>query len=347
MIKNIIKNIEMEPVCSVCIANYNGIGLIGPCLRSILEQDFDYPIEIIVHDDASTDGSVDFLKEYFSSTIKLIESPGNVGFCVSNNRMASIANGKYLLFLNNDAELLPGAVRAFYEHAEAQSRDAILGIRQYSAETGELVDFGIMFDPFLNSVPNLDLKQQNVGMVMGACLWIPRRLWDEIGGFPDWFHTMHEDMYLCCIARLYGYPVQVLKKSGYMHWIGKSLGGGKIVHDRITTSKSRRYLSERNRLYVVAMCYPEHWIYLIFPFHVFFLLAEGVFLSLHRKDTVLMKEIYLRAFIDAWKNRMRVLTLRRRIQKKISIKSTAFFSVIQPIPHKFSILIKYGIPSIT
>jgi glycosyltransferase involved in cell wall biosynthesis len=45
------------PRVSVCIANYNGAGIIADCIRSVLERDCDFPVEIIVHDDASTDGS--------------------------------------------------------------------------------------------------------------------------------------------------------------------------------------------------------------------------------------------------------------------------------------------------
>jgi cellulose synthase/poly-beta-1,6-N-acetylglucosamine synthase-like glycosyltransferase len=54
-----------SPACSVCIANYNGINLIGPCLDSVLAQDFSLPVEIIVHDDASSDESVSFIREHY------------------------------------------------------------------------------------------------------------------------------------------------------------------------------------------------------------------------------------------------------------------------------------------
>ena len=54
-----------QPVCSVCIANYNGIGFIHECLNSIIKQDCDFPVEIIVHDDASTERSVEFIRNNF------------------------------------------------------------------------------------------------------------------------------------------------------------------------------------------------------------------------------------------------------------------------------------------
>ena len=172
-----------EPVCSICIANYNGAAVIGPCLESIYDQDFHLPLEIIIHDDASTDSSVDFIRHRFPD-VTLIVSESNVGYCVSNNRMVSRARGRYILLLNNDAALHRDAIRTLYNHAERQPGPAILGLPQYDMQTGELIDRGSLFDPFLNPVPNLDPGRTDVGMVMGACLWIPKALWEELGGFP-------------------------------------------------------------------------------------------------------------------------------------------------------------------
>ncbi|HEY8102185.1 MAG TPA: glycosyltransferase, partial [Burkholderiaceae bacterium] len=173
------------PTVSVCIANYNGMSIIDACLRSVLNQDCDFPIEIIVHDDASTDESATHIRKYYPDAV-LIESTQNVGFCISNNRMVNAANGKYILLLNNDAELFPDALRILREKAAAIQRPAILGLPQYDAANGTLIDIGSCFDPFLNPVPNRDPSRHNVGMVIGACLWVPRSLWEELGGFPDW-----------------------------------------------------------------------------------------------------------------------------------------------------------------
>ena len=103
-----------NPICSICIANYNGMGIIDSALLSVMEQDCDFPIEIIVHDDASIDGSVDFIRQHFPD-VKLITSKVNVGFCISNNRMVSKARGEYILLLNNDAMLLPNAISTLYK----------------------------------------------------------------------------------------------------------------------------------------------------------------------------------------------------------------------------------------
>jgi GT2 family glycosyltransferase len=333
------------PICSICIANYNGMGIIDSALLSVIAQDCDFPIEIIVHDDASTDGSVDFIRENFPD-VKLIASKINVGFCVSNNRMVSKARGEYILLLNNDAMLLPNAISTLYKEARRQNTPGIFGLPQYNFFTGTLIDRGILFDPFINAVPNLNTKKADVGMVIGACLWIPRTLWQELGGFPEWFHTLGEDMYLCCLVRLRGYPVKIIHTSGFRHRVGDSLGGGKVVANRLSTSKKRRTFSERNKSFVMALTYPAPFFQLIFPLHLALLLVEGVLLCFVIKNLNLLHSIYISCIRSLWHERKRLYHLRKNIQSSRRISLSRFFSPFIPIPYKLLMLIKHGIPEI-
>lgn len=226
---------RMPPVVSVCIANYNGIAMIDACIQSVRAQNCDFKVEIIVHDDASTDGSAEHIRTRYPD-VNLIRSAENVGFCVANNRMAAAARGEYLLLLNNDAELFPDAVKTLIAAAERIGQPAILGLPQFDFDTGELIDRGCLLDPFFNPVPNLDPARTDVAMVIGACLWIQKLLWEELDGFPEWFGSIAEDLYLCCRARLAGYAVQVLHRSGYRHRVGGSFGGGKVRSRRFAGS---------------------------------------------------------------------------------------------------------------
>jgi len=338
-------NDQIRPVCSVCIANYNGKDYIDRCLQSVQEQDCSFPIEIIVHDDASIDGSVEYIRENYPDVV-LIESKQNVGFCVSNNRMVARARGRYILLLNNDAELFADAVRTLHAEALSQKDSAILGLPQYEASSGRLIDLGSLFDPFLNPIPNLDSCRTEVGMVIGACLWLPRRLWDELGGFPDWFESLAEDMYLCCRARLEGYPVRVIACSGFRHWVGSSLGGGKVIETGLSTTRKRRTLSERNKSYVMLICYPTPFFELLFPLHVFLLLFEGVVLSALKTRPDLIQSIYLPCLRSLWTNRHRLRRVRRDVQSSRRIRGIQFFSVFLMIPHKLRMFFKHGLPSI-
>lgn len=336
------------PACSVCIANYNGMGVIEACLRSVITQNVDFQIEIIVHDDASTDGSVEFIREHFPQ-VRLIESRENVGFCVSNNRMAAEVGGQYILLLNNDAELLPDALRKLYDYARKQQATTeglplLLGLPQYNAATGNLIDRGAMLDPFLNSLVNFE--HEEVGMVCGACLWIPKNIWDEIGGFPDFFHTLAEDMYLCCRARLKGCSVKVLKDSGFNHWVGATLGGGKVSEHRLSTSFRRRSLTERNKCFAIAICYPFPIFQIIFPIHLILLIAEGAALSLIKRNPIFLKQIYLPAIRELWHQREMIFSLRQKVQAERRISIKKFFKVFCLIPYKLKMLMRYGLPEV-
>lgn len=337
---------DNTPLVSVCIANFNGMEVIDDCLRSVQEQHGDISLEILVHDDCSSDGSLAHIRDYYPD-VKLIESLENVGFCVANNRMATAAEGKYLLLLNNDAVLYPDALQTLLSEANRIEQAAILGLPQYDAANGELIDIGSMFDPFLNPVPNKDPDRHEVGMIIGACLWLPRKLWTELGGFPEWFHTLAEDMYLCCRARLLGHPVQALSFSGFRHRVGHSLGGGRVTSEkRLVTSQKRRALSERNKAYVMALTYPAPIFYCLFPLHLALLLAEGVTLALLKRDRALFREIYFAAIKGVWRERGHLCQQRRELQMQRQIGRWHFFAVFSWFPHKLRLLLKHGVPEI-
>lgn len=334
-----------SPVCSVCIANYNGRNVIEACLNSVFRQVFSYPIEVIVHDDASTDGSYDIISDKFPN-VRLIRSDTNVGFCVSNNRMVAAAQGRFILLLNNDAELHQNALSTLYHHAEKEKVYGIIGLSQYNKHTGELIDVGSLLDPFLNPIPNLDILRSNVAMVIGACMWFPKKLWDELGGFPEWFESIAEDMYLCCLARLKGYPVVALPDSGFDHYVGGSFGGGKVVHGGLRTTYRRRALSERNKSYVMILCYPGLLAYLLIPLHLLLLTTEGVLLSLVMKDQRIWSDIYKSCLKALWSRRRKLFHLRCEMQKKRTITSGSFYSVHSLMPHKLKMLMKHGLPAV-
>ncbi len=335
-----------HPVVSVCIANYNGIDVIDDCIRSLINQLGSIPVEILIHDDASTDGSADYIKAHYPNAT-LIESSDNVGFCVANNRLAAIAHGDYLLLLNNDAMLLPDALSTLLAEAQRLGHPAILGLPQYNADGGELLDIGSWLDPFYNPVPNHNPTRNDVGMVMGACLWINRKLWSELGGFPEWFGSIGEDLFLCCCARLAGHPVRALGTSGYRHRVGKSFGGGKVSGGRLSSTFRRRALSERNKTFVMATTCPTPWIVLLLPLHLALLLLEGVLLTLIRHDDRYIRQIYLPVFGALIRHRKEIRTVRTTVSKSRNLKGAPFCLVFDWMPYKLRMLFRHGLPRIT
>jgi GT2 family glycosyltransferase len=334
---------DSAPLISVCIANYNGMAVIDDCLRSVLDQQGNITVEILVHDDASSDGSVAYIRDHYPG-VKLIVSESNVGFCIANNRMAAAAKGQYLLLLNNDAALYPDALQSLLAEANNIGKPAILTLPQYDATTGVMVDRGCLLDPFFNPVPNLDPKRTDVAMVIGACLWVPKSLWDELGGFPEWFESIAEDMYLCCRARLAGYAVRAVTNSGYKHRVGVSFGGGKVMAGRLVTTFRRRALSERNKSFVMVLTYPAPLFQVIFPIHLVLLVLEGAALVLIKRESRIFQHIYLACLVSLWHERRRLHCLRRKIQTNRKIDLRPFWSVFQPIPHKLRMLLRHGLP---
>jgi GT2 family glycosyltransferase len=310
-----------------------------------MAQQGDFDIEIVVHDDNSTDGSLAHIRTAYPG-LAVIESPENVGFCVANNRMAAAATGAYLLLLNNDAALYPDAIITLLSEAQRLQRPAILSLPQYDASTGVLLDIGARLDPFLNPVPNLDPTHNDAGMVAGACLWIDKSLWEALGGFPPWFGSLGEDLYLCCRARRSGYPVRALGASGYRHHVGASFGGGKTQGGRLSTSFRRRALSERNKTFVMVMCYPAPAMQLMLPLHIVLLLLEGMVLSLMLGNRAFWQQIYWPIVPALVRQRQELTATRAAIASHMPSAKPRFFSAFNWIPHKLTMLLRHGLPTV-
>lgn len=334
-----------QPVISVCIANYNGIEIINGCLRSVMQQQSRFSFEILVHDDASSDGSADFVRTNYPG-VTLIRSETNVGFCIANNRMAEAARGQYLLLLNNDAELHADALQTLLAEAGRLEEPTILTLPQYDAISGQLVDRGCLLDPFFNPVPNLDPMRANVGMVIGACLWIPKTLWLELDGFPEWFGSVAEDMFLCCRARLAGYRVAVLATSGYKHYQGWSFGGNRPDNGRLRSTYRRRALSERNKTYVMIVSAPMPQLVFILPVHLVMIAVEGIAIAFLGRDAKAWNEIYYSAFKATWRARRQLIETRNKIQAARKTGLNNWLGGFVKFPRKLKMLFRYGIPSI-
>lgn len=336
---------ESVSLISVCIANYNGEFDLPACVDSVLAQRGNFRVEVIVHDDASSDGSLELLRTRYTD-VHVLESATNVGFCVSNNRMVEVSRGDFILLLNNDARLRPNSLQSLLSFAlDGHPRD-ILGLPQHTLVDGSLIDRGYRTDPFLNPIPVLAEGRHEVGVTTGACLWFSRALWDEIGGFPPWFESIAEDIYLCQAARLLGSRVIVLDEPGFDHWIGKNLGGGKLAEGRIRSTVRRRALSERNKTAVMLMTFPALALLALLPMHLVALGAEALFLLTAGVGRAKVRAIYLPVLPWLWHNRRGIAASRRRLRGTSRSGSVQFFAQTSWLPHKLTMLVRHGKPQI-
>jgi len=95
-----------SPLVSIVVLNYNGKDLVANCLKSLAATEFeDY--EILVVDNGSTDGSVEYLKANYSANPRIIvhENKKNLGFAGGNNVGIGLARGKYIVLLNDDVQV--------------------------------------------------------------------------------------------------------------------------------------------------------------------------------------------------------------------------------------------------
>ena len=119
----------MNPQISVLIPMYNRKHCIANCIDSVLIQTFK-DFEIIVRDDASTDGSAEFVSEHYaaeisSGKIKLKRNPKNLGECPTDNRLIYEATGKYIMILHSDDMFMPNALEHMYAVAEEHNADVV------------------------------------------------------------------------------------------------------------------------------------------------------------------------------------------------------------------------------
>lgn len=333
------------PRVSVCVANFNGEALLPSCLDSVLSQDTDAIVEVIVHDDASTDGSIALLRSRYPQ-VRTIDSKVNVGFCKSNNRMVAQASGEFVLLLNNDAVLPPDAVRRLLQEASAVNRSAVLSLPQIDWESGKLVDRGCLLDPFYNPIPNVDPQRRHVAYVIGACLWIARGDWVRLGGFPEDFGSLAEDIYLCCRARLHGIEVRVLDGTGYRHRQGASFGGNRIERGRMQSTFRRRALSERNKTVVLFVCTPTPLAWPLLALHLVTLALEGMAMTLVKRDPRLWLEVYWQAISLPLRNWRSLVAQRRDSQHDRQCSLRSYLAVFRWIPWKLILLRRHGFPSV-
>lgn len=199
---------------SIIIVNYNTRQLTANCLNSIFEKTAGVSFEVLLVDNASTDGSAELFRN--DGRITFIEAGANLGFGRANNLGLEQARGEYILFLNSDTLLLNNSVALFHSYMEAHSHERIgaLGCVLQNADgqavhsyaklpTPALLIAGALTAPFSakwgNRVQGFDRAKRRetadfeVGYVTGADLFVSRSVLDECGTFdPDFFMYFEE-----------------------------------------------------------------------------------------------------------------------------------------------------------
>ncbi len=142
---------------SIIIVNWNTRDVLRDCLQSIQDSAGRVAYEIIVVDNASSDGSADTVAREFPG-VRLIQNPKNVGFAAANNQGITVAGGRYVLLLNSDTVVLDGAIAAAVRFADAHPRAGIVGCHT-RGPTGNLQYNCYLFPSLLNLALSLTQLQ--------------------------------------------------------------------------------------------------------------------------------------------------------------------------------------------
>lgn len=186
--------------------------------------------EIVMIDDASSDGTREFLRSS-NKRYRILLNESNIGFAASNNRAAKAASGDILVFLNNDLELSEGWLEPMLELLENEPNVGAVGNIQRNFKTGLVDHAGIFFDPEgmpthahknRKSLPRGDWKERNAATA--ACMAIRKSVFEEIGRFDEKYANGMEDVDLCVRLKQAGFRILVSHRSVIRHHISQSPG---------------------------------------------------------------------------------------------------------------------------
>lgn len=247
----------MKPRLSIIIVNWNSKAYVRECLLS-LNRFAGVDHQAIVVDGASFDGCGEMISREFPA-VEFIQSPENLGFGRCNNLGAAQATSDFLLFLNPDTEITPGALEKLLKVAEGESDVGLVGARLLNTD-GTLQTSCVQALPTpLNQALDSDILRRllpgsklwgnaeafgspipiQVAAVSGACMLIHRDTFATAGGFcPDYF-MYAEDMHLCWEVSKLGKTVVYQPAAEIVHH-----GGGASAGDfsRFSCLEMRRAL---------------------------------------------------------------------------------------------------------
>jgi hypothetical protein len=231
---------------SILIVNWNTRQMLADCLRSVAGEQGSvfsvqcsvfsdqWVVEIIVVDNASSDGSVVMVREQFPQ-VKLIENRENVGFARANNQAIAAAQGKYLLLLNSDTVVEAGALETLVQFMEQTPPTGAVGARLLNGD-GSLQpscqpmltpnrEFGhlLFLDKLIKqaSYPmhtwNTDTPRQ-VEVIKGACLLVRREVLDAVGWLDAGYFMYTEEVDLCYRIAQAGWELWYVPQAVVTHY---------------------------------------------------------------------------------------------------------------------------------
>lgn len=271
--------------------------------------------EVIVADNASTDGSIDFLRAHFPQ-VRLILHPENYGFCEGYNKALRQVEATYYVLLNSDVAVPPGWTQPIISLMEADASIAVCQPKilsqqhprffEYAGAGGGLLDAlgypycrGRLFETLEEDKGQYD-DVQEIFWASGACMFVRATVYKALGGLEPAFFAHMEEIDFCWRARIAGYKVVYNGQSAVYH-----VGGG-TLHK---SNPRKTYLNFRNGLALLYKNIPakEFFPTLVLRVLLDWVAALRMVLAGQRQDAQAVLDAHLDIFKnrDYWRNRRR------------------------------------------
>jgi GT2 family glycosyltransferase len=233
---------------AIIIVSYNARDDLVACLRSLTDAPPAIGHEIVVVDNASADGSVSAARGV--PNVRVIETGANLGFARANNVGFRETSGAFVLLLNSDTIVPPGAIDRLVADLEAHPEAAIVGPRIVDGLGRPEISFGAMMGPFNELLQKtrgrlharharpvdawIDRRMRvarYADWVSGACLLVRRRAAEEAGLLDERFFIYAEDVDFCAAVRARGHKVRFTPAAEIVHHRGRSVATNRPVVD--------------------------------------------------------------------------------------------------------------------
>jgi len=324
-----------KQLISVVVLNWNGIKVLNQCLSSLRTQTYT-PLEITVVDNASTDDSVNFIRERFPD-VQLVVNEQNLGFGGGNNVGIRASQGRYIMVLNNDTRLDPHCIEELRRCIEENDRYGACASKILLEYEDNLIDAaGIVVCPDGLSIGRGRLEKGNTYDEEAevffasdcACLY-RREMIEDIGLYDEDFFAYADETDMGWRAQLAGWRCIYNPKAVVHHFHSASSG---------SYSPFKAYLVERNRIWVAIKSFPISL--LIFgQFYTFWRYvlqaygaltgkgAAGRFASDSSKTELI--KILIKVYLSIWKSLPLMIRKRRAIQKRKRISNKEVYRLIR------------------
>lgn len=234
---------------TIVIPNYNGKHFMKPCLDALERQTY-REFEVLIVDNASSDGSVEYLKEAYPQ-YKLICQDKNYGFSHAVNTGIRLSKTPYVILLNNDTEAEPQFVESLLKCIEKDRRIFSVGSKMLQLHQPELIDsagdlymiLGWGIRRGLDRSKELFAQETEIFSACAGAAIYRRSVFEKIGYFDELHFAYMEDLDICYRAKIYGYRNVYCPSAEVMH-VGSGTSGSKYNSFKVR-------LSSRNNLYLI------------------------------------------------------------------------------------------------